>query len=128
MLSGVLTSAYANAVQDAAKNANGSMNGFMGIGMMNMAAGNTFGAVTSNVANNVNYGTPAQAGANQTAPTQNQETPKADTWKCACGTENTGNFCSECGNKKPEENVCPNCKAKVEETDKFCPECGQKLK
>ena len=104
------------------------MNGFMGIGMMNMAAGNTFGAVTSNVANNVNYGTPTQAGANQTAPVQNQETPKADTWKCACGAENTGNFCSECGNKKPEENVCPNCKAKVEETDKFCPECGQKLK
>ena len=125
---GVLTSAYANAVQNAAKNSNGSMNGFMGIGMMNMAAGNTFGAVTSNVANNVNYGTPTQAGTNQTAPVQNQETPKADTWKCACGTENTGKFCSECGNKKPEENVCPNCKAKVEETDKFCPECGQKLK
>ena len=125
---GVLTSAYANAVQDAAKNANGSMNGFMGIGMMNMAAGNTFGAVTSNVANNVNYGTPAQAGVNQATPAQNQETPKADTWKCACGAENTGKFCSECGNKKAEENVCPNCKAKVEETDKFCPECGQKLK
>ena len=128
---GVLTSAYANAVQEAAKNSNGSMNGFMGIGMMNMAAGNTFGAVTSNVANNVNYGTPNQGNPNEVQSTKEEpkkEATNIDSWKCSCGTENTGKFCSECGNKKPEENVCPNCKAKVEEADKFCPECGQKLK
>ena len=25
----------------------------------------------------------------------------ADTWKCACGTENTGKFCSNCGSPRP---------------------------
>jgi hypothetical protein len=23
------------------------------------------------------------------------------TWKCACGSENTGQFCPKCGSKKP---------------------------
>ena len=39
MQQGKLTGAYANAVQDAANNANGAANGFMGVGMMNMASG-----------------------------------------------------------------------------------------
>ena len=39
MQQGRLVGAYANAVQDAANNANGAVNGFMGIGMMNMASG-----------------------------------------------------------------------------------------
>ena len=47
MQQGTLVGAYSNAVQDAAKNANGAANGFMGIGMMNMASGNVMtGAVT----------------------------------------------------------------------------------
>lgn len=47
MQQGTLVGAYSNAVQDAAKNANGAANGFMGIGMMNMASGNVMtGAAT----------------------------------------------------------------------------------
>lgn len=52
---GTLTSAYANAVQDAAKNDNGPVNGFMGIGVMNMATG---GAVNSAVQGAWQPGTP----------------------------------------------------------------------
>ena len=43
MQQGTLTGAYANAVQEAAKNSNGAMNGFMGIGMMNMASNGVIG-------------------------------------------------------------------------------------
>ena len=56
----------------------------------------------------------------------------APTWTCPeCGTENTGNFCFECGQPKPtpepvtEENrawVCPNCG--TENSGNFCSECG----
>lgn len=55
---GVLTDAYANAIQNAAKNANGAMNGFVGMGMMNMNTGNPFGTVTSNVASATQYNAP----------------------------------------------------------------------
>lgn len=43
MQQGTLTGAYAQAVQDAANNANGAANGFMGVGMMNMASGGEIG-------------------------------------------------------------------------------------
>ena len=140
---GVMTGAYANAVQDAANNANGAMNGFMGIGMMNMASGGAFGAVA-----NGNGAQPMQpqaaAAAQAQAPvtpqqpveapvttTQNVEEKKEEascTWKCSkCGKENTGKFCSECGNKKEEGKFCRECGSKLDENSKFCPECGKKV-
>lgn len=49
MQQGRMVGAYSNAVEDAAKNANGAANGFMGIGMMNMATG----GMTTGAANGV---------------------------------------------------------------------------
>lgn len=51
-------------------------------------------------------------------------------WTCdACGFKgNTGNFCHECGTKKPEPITpwnCPKC-GKKENTGNFCTECGTK--
>lgn len=46
-------------------------------------------------------------------------------WICkSCGTENTRNFCMECGEKKPRSEYwqCPICG--TESKGKFCPECG----
>ena len=52
----------------------------------------------------------------------------ANSWVCpTCGNTVTGKFCGECGTKKPEANVCPNCGSKVNEGAKFCGECGSKL-
>ena len=42
-------------------------------------------------------------------------------WLCACGTKNTGKFCSNCGSAKPEEWTC-SCGAV--NSGKFCPNCG----
>lgn len=120
MQQGTLVGAYSNAVQDAAKNANGAANGFMGIGMMNMASGNVMtGAATGPLQNgNTN---------NQTI-TNEQVVDKKDTWECPnCKKEVEGNFCSTCGTKKQTEKFCPNCGKKVSNDAKFCTECGTKL-
>ena len=48
-------------------------------------------------------------------------------WVCPeCGTENAGNFCGNCGTKKPEDPTwtCPDC-GTVNETN-FCGNCGAK--
>lgn len=105
----VLTEAYANAIQDAASNDTGSMNGFMGIGMMNMASGNAFGGMVGN--------NPVNQGQNE------QQTP--NTWKCSCGANNTSKFCSECG--APKEKKCPKCGKVNSNNAKFCSECGEKI-
>ena len=123
MQQGTLVGAYSNAVQDAAKNANGAANGFMGIGMMNMASGNVMtGAVTGPWQN-------AQNGnANNQTITKEQAVDKKDTWECPnCKKEVEGNFCSTCGTKKQTEKFCPNCGKKVSNDAKFCTECGTKL-
>lgn len=54
------------------------------------------------------------------------EAPAADgAWICACGNENNGNFCSNCGSARPaEELVCASCGFKPEGEAKFCSNCG----
>ena len=50
-----------------------------------------------------------------------------ETWFCiGCGQENTGNFCTNCGSPKPEENgawTCPECGQEGNEGN-FCSNCG----
>lgn len=50
-----------------------------------------------------------------------------DAWLCDCGSENTSNFCPECGSKKPDYK-CRGCDYVFEKDSayKFCPECGTK--
>ena len=53
---------------------------------------------------------------------------KTEDWICPnCGSSNNGNFCEECGNKRPEEKVCKKCGAKLEDDQKYCEECGTKI-
>ena len=54
----------------------------------------------------------------------------ANQWACACGTLNAGNFCTNCGAKKPEQKKayrCDKCGWTPEDPanpPRFCPNCG----
>ena len=63
-------------------------------------------------------------GAQNQAPTQPQAA--GNTWNCPqCGTVNTGNFCNNCGTKRPSASwTCPQC-GTVNEGN-FCKNCGTK--
>lgn len=112
---GYVQGAMARGFEAAGSNQNGAAATFMGMGMgMNAAGG--FGAFSET--------NRAQMEAQKKEAAANAA---ANTWKCACGAENTGKFCSECGAAKPAsagEWVCPECGKK--NTGKFCSECGAK--
>ncbi len=130
---GYMQGAIARGMEAAGSNAGGAMQGFMG---MNMAMGNA-GAVISAASASNQAQMAAQKSANSWKCScgaensgnfcQNCGKAKAvpNTWKCSCGAENTGNFCSNCGSAKPSEKFCPNCGNKCD--GNFCPNCGQKL-
>ncbi len=127
MQQGRMVGAYSNAVENAAKNTSGSMNGFMGIGMMNMASGGVMQGAVQGPWN-------SQNNQNSTKDlSQEQESAKAeeknDTWKCECGHENvaTAKFCNECGKPKKANSVCTKCGFENPEGAKFCNNCGEKL-
>ena len=48
--------------------------------------------------------------------------PQGEKWQCACGNNNSGKFCTECGMKKPEGWVCS---CGNTNKGKFCTECGK---
>lgn len=137
---GYVQATVARGIEAAGSNKAGSMTGFMGINNA-MNTGGSFMAAASNT-------NAAQMKAQNEAKTQNADSwkcscgnintgkfcfecgnkkpePKAS-WTCSCGNVNTGNFCSECGAKKPSESKCPKCGFSVEGA-KFCPECGTKM-
>ena len=112
LAAGVLAGAQASAMEAAANNKAGAMNGFVGMGMAQQA-----GANISNL-----Y---AQGAAQAAQAAPQQQAPQADGWTCSCGAVNTGNFCPQCGNKKPEPQGWT-CSCGAVNTGNFCPTCGSK--
>lgn len=105
-----LVGAQAQAMKDAAKNDGGAAVGFMGVNMAANAGGANVGQLYAN-------------GQAQAAPAA----APAGGWTCPkCGTVNTGNFCGNCGEKKPADGkwICPKCGA--ENAGNFCSTCGEK--
>jgi membrane protease subunit (stomatin/prohibitin family) len=115
---GTMVGAYAQSMKDAANNPNGATNGFVGVGMANMASGGMMGGATTSPWQNA---TPVQNNSTN-------NTTSTETWECPnCKKQVNGNFCPDCGAKKPEKAFCPNCGKKVDKDTKFCPDCGTKL-
>ena len=114
MMAGRMTDAQANAMEAAAKNEAGAMTGFMGMGMAMNANGGF------NAAQMYQAGMQQQQQQAATAPAA-----PANGWKCACGATVSGNFCTECGAKKPEAEGWT-CSCGAVNKGKFCPNCGQK--
>ncbi len=120
---GYVQGSIARGFEAAGSNENGSAQAFMGMGMGMGSAGNFMGSMSET---------------NRAQMAAQAEKKAADTWKCACGAEANGNFCSSCGAKKPSNatwkcacgaevngNFCSNCGAK-KPSEWVCPDCGQK--
>ena len=105
-----LVNAQAEAMQAAAANPNaGPVMAFAGMNLANQSGG-------------MNTGQLFQMAAQQQPQTQ---APTPTGWTCSCGAaDNTGNFCTECGAKKPEENVWI-CACGSHNKGRFCPQCGK---
>ena len=116
MMAGRMTDAQASAMEDAAANENGAINGFMGF---NMAMGANGGF---NAAQMYQAGV-QQLQAQQQAQQQATPAAPANGWKCACGATVSGNFCTECGAKKPEADGWT-CSCGTVNKGKFCQNCG----
>ena len=102
-----------DAMKTAAGNEGGAMNGFIGMNM----------AMNQGVNNAANL---FAMGANQPVPTA-PAAPAADGWTCpVCGKPAKGNFCTECGSKKPAATSGWTCACGSVNAGNFCPNCGAK--
>ena len=114
---GYQTTGMTDAAMNAANNPNGAVNAFMGMGMAGNMMGNTAQLFQQGM---------AQQQYNQ----QYQQTPSpvapADGWKCSCGATATGNFCPNCGGKKPAPQGSWKCSCGNDVAGNFCPNCGSK--
>ena len=116
MAAATLVGAQADAMKAAASNEAGAMTGFMGLGMA-MNAGGGAGAAQNLFA----------MGQQQQQQQQQQAAPAPGGWTCACGASVNGNFCPNCGAKKPEPKPAAGawkCSCGATASGKFCPECG----
>lgn len=107
-----MVNATSNAMQTAAGNSGGAAIGFMGMNMAQQAGG-------INAQNLYAMGAQQQQQQAASAPAQ---APTG--WDCACGQKGiTGNFCPECGAKRPETSGWT-CSCGTVNQGKFCTACG----
>ena len=128
---GYVQGSVARGMEAAGSNPGGATGAFVGMGV-GMGAGGGFVATASETNRKM-----------MEAEREERAAAAASAgWSCSCGKEgNTGNFCTNCGSKKPtvtgwtcscgnvcNGNFCPNCGNKKPEApaDWFCPDCGTK--
>lgn len=107
---GYVQGGVARGMEAAGSNAGGAMAGFMGVGL---------GMQTSGLGE-----------FSQTNRQQMQAKEQSDGWQCSCGKQNDGQFCPNCGAKKPQESAGTQdgwrCVCGRENDGQFCPDCGKK--
>ena len=126
-MAGTMAAASAEAMKTAAGNPNGTMMGFMGMGMSQMQGNNMMGAVA---------GMPQQPAQPEQAPqpqpgsifgntSQPSSAEQSTVAACSkCGQPVSGKFCTNCGTPVAQATpkTCPKCGKVVE--GKFCSDCG----
>lgn len=105
----LLAEAQAEAMIKAADNKGGAAMGFFGMNLASQAGGMS--------AQNLYE---MAAAKQQSAGQQN-----SGSWKCGCGTDNTGNFCNNCGKPKPADQNGWKCECGAVNSGKFCSQCGK---
>ena len=120
-----IAGAQATAMVDAANNEGGmgAMGAFMGMGLAGQAGGMNAGQL---------FGMGQPVGQPPQQPVPPQGAPGAGVggaaaagWACACGTQNTGKFCSNCGKPQPAPAAAWACGCGTQNTGKFCSNCGK---
>ncbi len=114
-----MVTAQAEAMTNAASNANGAAMGFYGMGMAQQAGG-------------LNANTLFQMAADQKAAAAGGAAPAAPvaaaapagSWTCVCGAVNTGKFCENCGKPKATADGWT-CECGAVNKGRFCSECGK---
>ncbi|MDF9824030.1 membrane protease subunit (stomatin/prohibitin family) [Breznakia sp. PF5-3] len=126
---GRLAEAQANAMEKAAENDAGAMQGFLGMGFAAQAGGMNTGNMfegTNQQENSPFFENNPQHTASDAEPFIEPAQAPSNEWKCKkCGHMNSGKFCSECGDAKPDDGKWT-CECGHENTGKFCGDCGKK--
>ena len=132
---GYVQGSVARGMEAAGSNAAGATGAFVGMGVGMGAAGGFVGTASETNRKMIEAEREERAAAAASAAPAG--------WDCSCGKKgNTGNFCTDCGAKKPAApagwtcscgnvctgNFCPNCGGKKPEasSDWFCTDCGTK--
>ena len=114
---GYVQGSMARGFEAAGSNPAGGTNAIFGMGMGMGAAGGFMSGASETNREQMRY---------ERERKEAEAKARANGWKCSCGKEgNEGNFCSECGAKKPV-NDSWNCSCGNTCIGKFCPECGAK--
>ncbi len=130
-MTGGLAYAQMRGMRDAASNAGGAMQGFLGLGMAANAMGGAGGqeSLIEN-AKDLKKSSPESKNTCECGTVfsgkfcpECGKKAENNAWICSCGKSNTGKFCSECG-KKREGYAC-SCGYTSTTPFKFCPECGK---
>lgn len=112
---GYIQSNISEGLKSAGSNSAGAANAFMAMGMGMNSTGGFMGTASA-----------TNAAQMQMQAQQQAQAAAANTWKCSCGADSTGNFCNNCGNKKPAPAGTWKCSCGAECTGNFCNNCGSK--
>lgn len=114
LAAGRMVSGTASAMESAANNDAGAMTGFLGMGFAQNAGQANIDSLYK------------MAGQQQVTPATQTPENNPELWVCSCGEKCTNNFCSKCGNKKPQESAGWTCTCGAINKGNFCSTCGAK--